>query len=428
VRNYLTYEDVLYSKQFGFRGRRGCDQALLLFTDFTRTQLFNKNKVLTAFLDLKKAFDTVNHDILLEKLRLYGIKGVANDWFKNYLSDRKQLVQIPSGEKSTFMTVNIGVPQGSVLGPLLFLMYMNDLAYCVPDLFTILFADDTSLSLAGPDYDILLAQFNSLLSKVTEWLKINLLSLNVGKTKYFLFKNTREEQTHGKVFMDNQEVFRIGQGQKQVTYKYLGVLIGEDLTFSEHVNCVTGKLISATFMLNQSKSFLPFKSRLQVYRSIFESHLNFATIAWSGNKNLIGKISSIQNRALKSVFLQPYRSHVTPLLSAHNIMKVDQIVTSIRVKFIHNLRLGRLPIEFSDFVTRVNTNDENIRMSRFSSFNYCLPPDTLSPKYSIAKSWNSLPFDIKSEQPDKFLSALKQFFNLCNDKPCNIDQCWLCNQ
>jgi hypothetical protein len=423
----LKYEDILYSKQFGFRGRRGCDQALLLFADYTKTQLFNNNKVLTAFLDLKKAFDTVNHEILLDKLRLYGVKGVANDWFKNYLSNRKQLVQIPSGEKSTFLTVNIGVPQGSVLGPLLFLLYMNDLAFCVPDLFTILFADDTSLSLAGPDYDQLLVQFNSLLNKVTNWLKINLLSLNVGKTKYFLFKNSREVLVHGKVFMNNQEVLRIGQGQKQVTYKYLGVLIGEDLSFSEHVSRVRGKLISATFMLNQSKHFLPFKSRLQVYRSIFESHLNFATIAWSGNKNLIGKLSSIQNKALKSVFLLPYQSHVTPLLSAHNLMKVEQIITLIRVKFIHNLRLGRLPIEFSGFVNMVNSNNENIRMSRFSTFNYILTTDKSSPKYHIAKSWNSLPFDLKSAQPSNFLSALKQFFNTSNDKPCNIDQCWLCN-
>ena len=110
----------------------------------------------------------------MKKLRLYGIKGVANAWFKNYLSDRKQLVQIPTGEKSTFKTVNIGVPQGSVLGPLLFLIYMNYLAFCVPDLFTILFADDTSLSLAGTDYDQLLNTCNTLLSKITKWLKINL--------------------------------------------------------------------------------------------------------------------------------------------------------------------------------------------------------------------------------------------------------------
>ena len=252
IRNYLQYEDVLYTKQFGFRGRRGCDQALLLFADFTKNKLFSNEKVLTAFLDLKKAFDTVNHEILLEKLTLYGIKGTSNTWFRNYLSDRKQQVQIPTGEKSTFMTVNIGVPQGSVLGPLLFLLYMNDLAFCVPEFFTILFADDTSLSLAGTDYDQLLTKFNSLLSKVTQWLKINLLSLNVGKTKYFLFKSKREDIVHGKVVMDNQEVKRIGLGEKHLTYKYLGVLIGEDLTFSEQVGRVKGRLISAAFILNQS--------------------------------------------------------------------------------------------------------------------------------------------------------------------------------
>ena len=126
---------------------------------------------------------------------------------------------------------------------------------------------------------------------------------------------------------------------------------------------VKGRLISAAFMLNQSKNFLPFKSRLQVYRSIFESHLNYATIAWSGNKNSINKLAPIQNKALKSVFLLPYRSHTAPRLSAHNILKVDQIITSIRVKFIQNLRMGRLPAEVSDLLTMVDNNNENIRTS-----------------------------------------------------------------
>ena len=134
--------------------------------------------------------------------------------------DRKQQVQIPSGEKSTFMAVNIGVPQGSVLGPLLFLLYMNDLAFCVPEFFTILFADDTSLSLSGSNYDQLLLQFNLLLSKVTNWLTINLLSINVVKTKYFLFKSPSENIAHSKVYMDNQEVGRIGKGEKQLTWVF----------------------------------------------------------------------------------------------------------------------------------------------------------------------------------------------------------------
>ena len=154
--------------------------------------------------------------------------------------------------------------------------------------------------------------------------------------------------------------------------------------------------------------------------------MNYATIVWSGNKNSINKLATIQNKALKSVFLLPYRSHIAPKLSSHNIFKVDQIVTSIRVKFIHNLRMGRLPDEFSDFLTVVNNNDQNIRTSRFSFFNYCQTTDQSSTRYHIVKSWKSLPFDLKSTEPKNFLNALKQFFNSCNDKPCDIEQCWLC--
>ena len=151
---------------------------------------------------------------------------------------------------------------------------MNDLAFCVQEFYTILFADDTSLSLAGNDYSQLVTKFNTLLCKVSLWLKANLLSLNVGKTKYILFKNPRDNVIHQKVSMENQEILRIGKGLDQETYKYLGILIGEDLTFSEHITRIKGKLISASFMLNQSKLVLPFKARLQAHHLIFDSNFN----------------------------------------------------------------------------------------------------------------------------------------------------------
>ena len=426
LRRYLKYQNILYSKQFGFRGRRGCDQALLLFTDFAQKHISVGNKVLTAFLDLKKAFDTVDHEILLQKLTMYGVGGVTNDWFRDYLRDRKQSVKVPSGEKSELKKVNLGVPQGSVLGPLLFLLYMNDLAFCVPEFQTILFADDTSLSLAGQNYNQLLVEFNQLLGRVSDWLRVNLLSLNVSKTKYMLFKQKRENIDHLGVFINGEEIARVGKGLKQETYKYLGVLIGEDLTFSEHVDRIKGKLISASFMLNQSKNFLPFKARLQVYRSLFESHLNFASIVWSINPNAISKLGSIQQKALRYIFLKPRRSHVTPLLSAHNLLKVDQLITSVRAKFIQNLRTGRLPDEFNDFVKMVNVYDENARNLRFANFNYNLDTDKSSAKYFICKSWNSLPFNLKSEQPDEFLEELRQYFKVSNDEECQVEKCWLC--
>ena len=121
-------------------------------------------------------------------------------------------------------------------------------------------------------------EFNQLLGRVSDWLRVNLLSLNVSKTKYMLFKQKRENIDHLGVFINGEEIARVGKGLKQETYKYLGVLIGEDLTFSEHVDRIKGKLILASFMLNQSKNFLPFKARLQVYRSLFESHLNFGVL------------------------------------------------------------------------------------------------------------------------------------------------------
>ena len=227
--------------------------------------------------------------------------------------------------------------------------------------------------------------------------------------------------------MDGQEIERIGKGQKSETYKYLGVLIGEDLTFSEHVSRIKGKLISASFMLNQSKHFLPFKARLQVYRSLFESHLNFATVVWSINENAVSKLNSVQQKALKSVFLLPHRSHVSPRLPEFNIMKVEQIITSVRAKFIHNLRKGKLPTEFSELASQVNLDDENCRSSRFSLFNYIQISDKTTPKYHIIKSWNDLPFELKSSQPDDFRDNLKLYFNSCNEQPCEIERCWLCS-
>ena len=166
---------------------------------------------------------------------------------------------------------------------------------------------------------------------------------------------------------------------------------------------------------------------LQVYRSIFESHLNFATVVWSINGNAVSKLNPVQQKALKSVFLMPFKSHVTPRLPAFNIMKVEQIITSVRAKFIHNLRKGKLPIEFASLASMVSLDDDSIRSSRFSMFNYSQVNDKATPKYHIIKSWNNLPFEVKSSQPDDFLEMLKLHFNSCNEQPCQIERCWLCS-
>merc|ERR1711989_204985 len=108
-------------------------------------------------------------------------------------------------------------------------------------------------------------------------------------------------------------------------------------------------------------------------------------------------------------------------------MKVEQIITSVRAKFIHNLRKGRLPTEFASFASFVDLDDESIRSSRFSTFNFKQVNDRTTPKYHVIKSWNNLPFEVKSAQPDEFLDSLKLYFNSCNEQPCEKERCWLCS-
>ena len=134
----------------------------------------------------------------------------------------------------------------------------------------------------------------------------------------------------------------------------------------------------------------------------------FRQVVWSVNENAVSKLNPVQQKALKSVFLLPFKSHVTPRLPACNIMKVEQIITSVRAKFINNLRKGKLPTEFASFASSVDLDEENIRSTRFSMFNLKQVNDKTSPKYHVIQSWNNLPFKVKSSQPDDFLEDLFQ--------------------
>ena len=177
---FVENHSILCNNQFGFREKHSTYMALLNIVDHITEQLDSKSFVLGIFIDLSKAFDTIDHQILINKLENYGIRGTALDWFKSYLSDRKQCVDI-NGNESLLNTITCGVPQGSILGPLLFVIYINDIVRVSSIMKFILFADDTNLIIHDTSLQNLISNANIEIQKISEWLKINKLSLNLKK-------------------------------------------------------------------------------------------------------------------------------------------------------------------------------------------------------------------------------------------------------
>ena len=183
---FINNNSILYENQFGFQKGKSTHFAIMLLTDKITEGLDRGECLIGVFLDFSKAFDTVDHDILLETLGKYGIQGVELQWFCDYLSNRMQYVTY-NNRKSQKENITCGVPQGSILGPLLFLLHINDLANVSSHGFSILFVDDTNMFISGRNLDVLCNQLNEDLREIQEWLNCNKLSLNVLKTHYMIF-------------------------------------------------------------------------------------------------------------------------------------------------------------------------------------------------------------------------------------------------
>ena len=234
--SFVNKQKILYDFQFGFRKGHSTNQALLILVDKILNAIDNGNLVIGLFIDLCKAFDTVNHEILFEKLTKYGIRNTALQWFKSYLQNRKQFICYQNIE-SLYSNISCGVPKGSILGPILFLLYINDMAFVSKKFFTIFFADDTNFFITGNNYVDLVTILNNELCKIVEWLNVNKLSINISKSQYMIFQSSKKNSITKENLFINGTMIR-----KVESTKFLGVVIDSKLSWSEHIHHIKNKI------------------------------------------------------------------------------------------------------------------------------------------------------------------------------------------
>ena len=402
VTRFLDNHNIIYKHQYGFRSKHNTSQPVLHFADKIYNAL-NQNeptKTLSVFIDLKKAFDTVDHKILLKKMEKYGFRGTSNIWFKNYLSEREQFVSI-NGAESNMQSIICGVPQGSVLGPLLFLLFINDLPNAT-EFLTLLFADDTTFQLSGTNLNLLFEKSNAELEKASIWFKANKLTLNIKKTKYMLFteKNAKTDFQELNIKIADKNVDRIGANCKEKYFKFVGHVLDENLAWVGHVEHIGKKLASANFAINSSKNFLPPNTRKMIYYSLFDSHLNFGNLLWGcSNHKILEKVENLQKRCIRNVALKSFRAHTEPIFKDLKILKLSDKIAFARSVFMHQYKNKKLPISFSDIFTDITCSDE--LQTRHNDYNFVNKPAKKKylesfPYKMFVSNWNHLSIDLKS--------------------------------
>ena len=349
VYNYLNDNNLLFHKQFGFRKGHSTDHALIELINSIYDS-FNQNKyTLGVFIDLSKAFGTVDHNVLIDKLNLYDIKSNSLKWFSSYLSKRKQVIQA-GAIKTSNLDITCGVPQGSILGPLLFIIYVNDLCNASKIFEPIIFADDINLFFSHKNIKELFHNANLDLNKVFKWFNANRLSINKDKTKYTLFHKAREKDNIPlklpPLFMSDREVKRI------TSVKYLGVLIDEHFTWKENITVIESKVSKNLGILYRARRVLDSTALKNLYFSFIHSYLNYGNIvSTSTSRTKLKKLASKQKQALRIVYNES--TDIKEIMVRMKVLNIYKLNIYQILNFMFRIKTNTAPCIFGNQFTEI---------------------------------------------------------------------------
>src|SRR6266404_836841 len=391
--NFISVNNILSTTQFGFRPKLNCEVALLEFTNSIATNLDNNKYSIAAFLDISKAFDCIDFNIIKAKLNRMGFRGIVNDLVFNYLTNRKQYVHI-NNCNSNLLNTSYGVRQGSILGPLLFLLYINDLPDVLTDCKMIMYADDVVLWYSDCNLNNIGNIMNSEMKLVHNWYNENKLIINLKKSNFMVFHSNKKIMPPdvSPIFLGEHALERV------FTVKYLGIYIQHNLLWSYHIKKLITKVAAYVGMISKIRHFFSQKILVMYYYSFIHSSISYGSCVWGNTyQTSLKPIIKLQKRAVRFITFSEFTAHSKPLfqllgiLDFPNLFKFNIILTTFKInnnmfmssifqnnKAVH-LHCTRQNANSNFFISNINTNYGKFKLTHMGPV-----------------LWNALPNDLKA--------------------------------
>lgn len=424
---YFNEQKLFYEGQYGFRCQHSTELAALEILDRIVCAMDSNEIPINIYLDLSKAFDTLDHQILLNKFKYYGVQNMSLNLLNSYLCNRQQYV-VFNDVYSDFKPISTGVPQGSILGPLFFIIYLNDLSRVCNMFKPVIYADDTTLfavlEVFGINTQELEQNINYELQLITTWFKANRLSINARKTKAMLFHNPQRKVNNISIQLDGSTVEFVQE------FNYLGIFFDVKLSWKSHINHTAKKVSRTIGVMNKLKYFLPGYILHTLYNSLIYPHLNYGILVWGQSAT---KLFKLQKKSIRLIANEKYNAHTQPLFKALQLLTINDILKLQELKFIYKLENQQLPPYFLSLMCR-RQSEIHGHDTRYSHDYRNLRSKHVfvkkSVRYRLPSILNNCPTNIKEKiythSYPGYVRYAKQEYIKNYDTVCQIPNCYIC--